>query len=93
MLISVTIVICTSYIAITLFYISQKHILLEQEKKRITQEELDKTYPRRIEAKSFKNLMYESFAFHFIFLFPLLILVLTLLTFWGYEIFNWLIKL
>ena len=80
MLISVTIVICTSFIASTLFYISKKHILLEQEKERTTEEKIGK----RLDEIIFGNL-----AFHYLFLFPLLILVLTVLTFWGYEISNW----
>ena len=79
MLISVTIVICTSFIVSTLFYLSKKHTLLEQEKERTKEEKI-------------KNYL-ENFTLYFFILMPSLALVLTLLIFWGYEIFNWLIKL
>ena len=88
MIISVTIVICTSFIASTLLYISQKHILLEQEIERHKQELLGKNLTP-LGALSYKEKMYGSFGFHYLLLFPLLIFVLTVLTFWGYEIFNW----
>ena len=82
MLISVTIVSCTSFIASTLFYIGKKHILLEQEKERTKEEKIGKSLDHRI---------FGSFTLYFFILMPLFTLVLTLLIFWGYEIFNWLI--
>ena len=86
MLISVTIVICTSFIVSTLFFLSKKNTLMEEEKEKEsnTNENPENTYKYKIA---------ESITKHYLFLMPLFALVLTLLIFWGYETFNWLIKL
>ena len=84
MLVAVTIVICSSLLLSTLFYLSKKHTLLDQEKEKTKEEKIENYIGK---------LLLENFIKYILLLTPLFAIILSLLVFWGYEIFNWLIRL
>ena len=79
MLVAVTIVICSSLLLSTLFYLSKKHTLLDQEKEKKTKKK------KKIE-NYIGKLLLENFLIYILLLTPLFAIILSLLVFWGYEI-------